>query len=102
VSLGCLGGIFKNPLRVPYWVNWMQTQTQTPNQTQTPEKGQIRKLIRKVVRGKIMEIKPLGNGEYMVWSRYEQCNEDDGGTWDIYTRVKIQGNNVEVLDEDWE
>ena len=46
-----------------------------------PEKGQtqIRKL-RKVVRGKIMEIKPLGNGEYMVWSRYEEGNEEDGGT----------------------
>ena len=49
-----------------------------------------------------MEIKPLGNGEYMVWSRYEEGNEEDGGTWDIYTHVKIQGNNVEVLDEDWE
>jgi len=67
-----------------------------------PEKGQtqIRKL-RKVVRGKIMEIKPLGNGEYMVWSRYEEGNEEDGGTWDIYTRVKIYGNKVEVLDEEW-
>ena len=97
-----LGGIFKNPLRVPYWVNWMQTPNQTPNPS--PEKGQtqIRKLVRKVVKGKIMEIKPLGNGEYMVWSRYEVGNEEDGGTWDIYTRVKIQGNNVEVLDEDWE
>ena len=78
-------------------------QTQTPN-NQTPVTGetQVRKLIRKVVRGKIMEIRPLGNGEYMVWSRYEEGNEEDGGTWDIYTRVKIQGNNVEVLDEDWE
>ena len=67
-----------------------------------PEKWQtqIRKL-RKVVRGKIMEIKPLGNGEYMVWSRYEEGNEEDGGTWDIYTRVKIYGNKVEVLDEEW-
>jgi hypothetical protein len=97
--LGGLGGIFKNPLRVPYLVVQVaNTQIQTPNQGQT----QIRKLIRKVVRGKIMEIKPLGNGEYMVWSRYEEGNEEDGGTWDIYTRVKIQGNNVEVLDEDWE
>jgi hypothetical protein len=81
--------------------------TQTPNQSQnTQNQGQIqtpvRKLIRKVVRGKIMEIRPLGNGEYMVWSRYEVGNEEDGGTWDIYARVKIQGNKVEVLDEDWE
>jgi len=34
--LGCLWGVLgeylKTPLRVPYWVNWMQT----PNQTQTP------------------------------------------------------------------
>lgn len=62
----------------------------------------IRRLIRKVVKGKILEIRDMGNGEYLVWSRYEEGNEEDGGTWDIYTRVKIQGNNVEVLDEDWE
>ncbi len=91
----------KTPLETPYLVVQVAN-TQTQNLS--PEKGQtqIRKLIRKVVRGKIMEIKPLGNGEYMVWSRYEECNEEDGGTWDIYTRVKIQSNNVEVLDEDWE
>ncbi len=96
-----MGEYLKTPLETPYLVVQVAN-TQTQNLS--PEKGQtqIRKLIRKVVRGKIMEIKPLGNGEYMVWSRYEECNEEDGGTWDIYTRVKIQGNNVEVLDEDWE
>jgi len=90
----------KTPLRVPYLVVWVNTQT--PNPSPVTGQTQIRKLIKKVVRGKIMEIRPLGNGEYMVWSRYEVGNEEDGGTWDIYTRVKIQGNNVEVLDEDWE
>jgi len=30
-----LGEYLKTPLETPYWVNWMQT----PNQTQTPEKG---------------------------------------------------------------
>ena len=62
----------------------------------------IRRLIRKAVKGKILEIRDMGNGEYLVWTKYIIDGDDDAEIWDIYYRIKIQGNNVEVLDEDWE
>ena len=78
----------------------MNTQTQNLS----PEKGQtqIRKLIRKAVKGNILEIRNMGNGEYLVWTKYIIDGDDDAEIWDIYYRIKIYGNKVEVLDEDWE
>jgi len=62
----------------------------------------IRRLIRKAVKGKILEIRDMGNGEYLVWTKYIIDGDDDAEIWDIYYRIKIYGNKVEVLDEDWE
>jgi hypothetical protein len=62
----------------------------------------VRRLIRKVVKGKILEIRDMGNGEYLVWTKYIIDGDDDTEIWDIYYRIKVYGNKVEVLDEDWE
>jgi len=62
----------------------------------------IRRLIRKAVKGKILEIRDMGNGEYLVWTKYIIDGDDDAEIWDIYYRIKIYDNKVEVLDEDWE
>jgi hypothetical protein len=40
-----LGEYLKTPLETPYWVNWMQTQTQTPNQGQAQTQGFQRKKV---------------------------------------------------------
>ena len=79
-------------------MNTQSQNTQTQGQTQIP----VRKLIRKVVKGKILEIRDMGSGEYLVWTKYIIDGDDDAEIWDIYYRIKIHGNKVEVLDEDWE
>jgi len=74
---------------------------QTPNpEPQIP--GKTRRLIRKVVKGKILSIRDLGEGEYEVWTKYVVDGDTDAEVWDIYYYIRVSGNEVEVLTEDWE
>jgi hypothetical protein len=103
--LGCPEGILKNPLRVPYLVVWVNTQTQnlspekgqtqtqgTQGKTQTPDFTHDVQLIKKLVEGKIIRICYDG-------SRYHVWTDTGSKRWFMFYRFKISGNNVHIVDE---
>jgi len=95
----------KTPLRVPYLVVWVNTQTQnlspvtgqtqtqgTQGKTQTPDFTHDVQLIKKLVEGKIIRICYDGV-RYHVWT-------DTGSKrWYMWYRFAIHGNDVVGMDE---